>query len=87
MKNKMAHFINPYNRVVVQKIKGEDVDPREWEEMTDAGRAEFINETEASFARFTRLVMNERRMAEARGVHIILDETRPQHFTRVLIED
>ena len=82
----MVHFINPYNRVVLQHAQG-GYNPRVWLGLSDEECEEWIACTQFRSARFLHRITLERDAARARGVHIILDDTLPEHYIRVDLDD
>ena len=79
-------LIPPVNRMTFQKGVG-GVNPRLWMRMNLAQRNAYEARQLRATAHARNRVMREREAARARGVNIILDETRADHYVRVNVPD
>ena len=79
-------LIPPVNRMTFQKGVG-GVNPRLWMRMSLAQRNAYEARQLRATARARHRVMREREAARGRGVNIIIDETRADHYVRVNVPD
>ena len=79
-------LIPPMNRMIFQKGVG-DVNPRLWMRMNLAERNTYEVRQVHATARARNRVIREREAARGRGVNIIIDETRADHYVRVNVPD
>jgi len=61
--------------------------PRMWMRMSQQQRNAYERHQLRATIRARNRVMREREEARARGVHIILDETREDHYVRANVPD
>jgi hypothetical protein len=83
----MANRIEEYNLVVVQKQRG-GIAPRLQLQMGGAPVvAQLMLRYEELDARVGNRVASERAEAAARGVHVVYEDTRVEHFVEILLPD
>jgi hypothetical protein len=74
------------NKVVIQKARG-GCNPRRWMHMTAARQARWTAKSNRNMEHARNVVIAERAEARARGVHIIVEDTRADVYSRIEVPD
>ena len=80
------NIIQPFDHFVVQKALG-GIPPQIQLQLSPQRLREYQLEREAWAQRIYNHVARERAEATARGVHVVVDETRPDRYVKIFIYD